>query len=62
MSLSKRLWKEQSGQGLVEYTLVILLVAMVFWLGVRDTNIGTALAASWLQVTDCLMAPFSCGN
>lgn len=40
MNLLKRLWHEEDGQGLVEYTFVVLLVALVFWMGVRDTNIS----------------------
>lgn len=40
MSLLKRLCREENGQGLTEYTLVIVLVALVFWIGVRDTQVG----------------------
>jgi len=54
MELLKRLVKEEEGQGLVEYTLIVLLVALVFWVAVRDTNIGTQL------VTDCLATPSAC--
>ena len=37
MELLKRLVVEEEGQGLVEYTLIVLLVALVFWvaLGAR---------------------------
>jgi Flp pilus assembly pilin Flp len=45
---------------LVEYTFVVLLVALVFWMGVRDTNIGTSLQAGWSKVEACVKAPFSC--
>ena len=60
MELLKRLCREEDGQGLVEYTFVVLLVALVFWLGVKDTNIGTSLANGWAKVQSCVNAPFSC--
>ena len=60
MELFKRLYEEENGQGLVEYTFVVLLVALVFWMGVRDTNIGTSLANGWSRVQNCVSAPFSC--
>ncbi|MEX0803754.1 MAG: Flp family type IVb pilin [Candidatus Binatia bacterium] len=57
MNLLKRLVVEEEGQGLVEYTLIVLLVALVFWVGVRNTNIGSQLGNSWTSVKDCLAAP-----
>ena len=60
MNLLKRLWLEENGQGLTEYTLVIVLVALVFWLGIRDTNIGNGLASGWSKVVDCVSLPSSC--
>jgi Flp pilus assembly pilin Flp len=60
MKLLKRLWQEEEGQGLVEYTLVVVLVALVFWMGVKDTNVGDTLAKSWAKVLDCVTSPFSC--
>ena len=60
MNLLKRLCREEDGQGLVEYTFVVLLVALVFWMGVRDTNIGSSLAVGWAKVQSCVNAPFSC--
>lgn len=30
MNLLKRLWREEHGQGLIEYTFVVLLVALSF--------------------------------
>ena len=44
MNLLHRLYLEEDGQGLVEYTLVVLLVALVFWMGVRNTNVGDSLS------------------
>jgi Flp pilus assembly pilin Flp len=60
MSLLKRLCREENGQGLTEYTLVIVLVALVFWIGVRDTQVGQSLAQGWAKVLDCITSPFSC--
>lgn len=60
MNLLKRLWREEHGQGLIEYTFVVLLVALSFWLGVRDTDIGASLANSLAKVADCVLSPFSC--
>ncbi len=60
MNLLKRLVVEEEGQGLVEYTLIVLLVALVFWVGVRSTNIGTELSASWTKVKNCLATPSTC--
>ena len=58
MSLLKRLCREENGQGLTEYTLVIVLVALVFWIGVRDTQVGQSLAQGWAKVLDCIASPF----
>ena len=60
MELLKRLVKEEEGQGLVEYTLIVLLVALVFWVAIKDTNIGGQLSTSWGQVLTCLQAPQAC--
>jgi Flp pilus assembly pilin Flp len=60
MDLLKRLWMEEAGQGLVEYTLVVVLVALVFWMGVRNTNVGSSLASGWSRVLHCVNAPLTC--
>jgi pilus assembly protein Flp/PilA len=62
MNLLKRLVVEEEGQGLVEYTLIVLLVALVFWVAVKNTNIGNQLTASWNDVSDCLSDPQGCGG
>jgi Flp pilus assembly pilin Flp len=63
MNLLKRLVVEEEGQGLVEYTLIVLLVALVFWVGIRSTNIGQQLSDSWGEVKDCLADPQNgCGS
>jgi Flp pilus assembly pilin Flp len=62
INLFKRLVVEEEGQGLVEYTLIVLLVALVFWVAVKDTNIGNQLTASWGEVSTCLNDPQGCGG
>lgn len=64
MNLLKRLVVEEEGQGLVEYTLIVLLVALVFWVAVKNTNIGEQLTASWGDVKTCLEDPqgAACGS
>jgi len=60
MDLLKRLCVEEDGQGMVEYTLIVVLVALVFWMGVRNTNVGTSLANGWSRVLSCVTSPSSC--
>jgi Flp pilus assembly pilin Flp len=62
INLFKRLVVEEEGQGLVEYTLIVLLVALVFWVAVKGTNIGNQLADSWGDVSGCLADPTACGG
>jgi Flp pilus assembly pilin Flp len=60
MELFKRLLVEEDGQGLVEYTLMVVLVALVFWVAIKNTNIGSQLASAWSKVTACVQTPSSC--
>lgn len=60
MNILKRLWQEDDGQGLMEYTLAMVLVALVIWLGVKDTSVGDSLVKSWSKIIDCVGSPFSC--
>jgi Flp pilus assembly pilin Flp len=60
MNLLKRLVVEEEGQGLVEYTLIVLLVALVFWVAIKGTNIGAALTTSWGNVAECVGDPTNC--
>lgn len=57
--LKKRLTQED-GQGLVEYTVILLLVVFIFWVAVKDTNIGSQIAIAWSNIASCLGGPFSC--
>ena len=60
MELFKRLLVEEDGQGLVEYTLIVVLVALVFWVAIKNTNIGSQLASGWSKVTACVTVPSNC--
>ena len=60
MELFKRLIVEEDGQGLVEYTLIVLLVALVFWVAIKDSDVGTQLNTSWTKIKNCLATPASC--
>jgi Flp pilus assembly pilin Flp len=60
MELLKRLWVEEDGQGLVEYTLIVVLVALVFWVAIKNTNVGNQLASGWSKVTSCVGDPSAC--
>lgn len=60
MNIIKRLCFEEDGQGMVEYTLVVLLVALVFWIGVKNTEVGESLGNAWQKVMDCVTSPASC--
>jgi len=59
MNLSNKL-AEERGQGLVEYTFIVLLVALVLWLGVKGTNASDSLLGHWNTITECVGNPFSC--
>ena len=60
MELLKRLMIEEDGQGLVEYSLIVLLVALVFWVAIKSTNIGGTLSDSWNKINECLQSPANC--
>ena len=62
MELLKRLLVEEDGQGLVEYTLIVVLVALVFWVAIKNTDIGSGLAAGWSKVTACVGSPSTCDS
>jgi Flp pilus assembly pilin Flp len=56
MELLKRLVVEEEGQGLVEYSLIVLLVALVFWVAIQGTNADDALSNAWNDIVACLNA------
>src|SRR5215213_10236925 len=48
---TKRFICNRDGQALVEYTLVVLLVTFLFWLGIRDTDVRQGLQTAWTSVS-----------
>ena len=56
MELLKRLVVEEEGQGLVEYSLIVLLVALVFWVAVKGVGVDQALDTAWSNIIACLNA------
>jgi Flp pilus assembly pilin Flp len=62
MELLQRLVAEEDGQGLVEYTLIVLLVALVFWVAIKQTNVGSQLASGWSKISSCVGNPTSCDS
>lgn len=60
MELLTRLLVEEDGQSLVEYTLIVVLVALAFWVAIKDTNIASQLASGWSKVTACVGNPANC--
>ena len=60
MEILKRLLVEEDGQGLVEYTLIVVLVALVFWVAIKNTNICSQLANGWSKVATCVGDPQNC--
>lgn len=55
-----KLLQRENGQGLVEYTLIVFLVALVFWVAVKGTDVDKKLETSWQQIGDCLTKPMEC--
>jgi Flp pilus assembly pilin Flp len=62
MALLKRLLVDKDGQSLVEYTLIVALVALAFWVAIKNTNIGSQLATGWSRISSCLGDPSSCNS
>jgi hypothetical protein len=62
MNIFKKQVSEEKGQGLVEYMLIVLLVALAFWVAIKDTDVGSILAANWAAISSCISAGFACGS
>lgn len=50
MELLRRLLREEEGQNVVEYTLMIGLVVLTIWLAVKAAGINDILSAIWSSV------------
>ena len=53
---------DQTGQGLVEYTLCIVLVTLFFWVAIKNTAIGDELRGAWSKITACASTPMDCSS
>jgi Flp pilus assembly pilin Flp len=62
MSFTKKLLHTNDGQALVEYTLLVLLVALVFWVGIKNANVGSALSDGWNKIAACMGDVVSCSS
>ena len=56
MELLKRLIVEEEGQNIVEYALMIGLVVLVIWVGVKASGVDSAVLAIWVAVKSSLTA------
>ena len=52
----------QNGQALMEYTLLLMMVTMVFWVGIKNSDITQELERAWSRVSDCVEAPMVCDS
>jgi len=54
MELLKRLLKEEEGQGIVEYALIVALVVFGIWVLVEATDIGNSVKNIFTNVGSTL--------
>ena len=54
--------ERQSGQALMEYTLLLMMVTMVFWVGIKNSDLSQELARAWSKVHDCVEVPMACDS
>jgi Flp pilus assembly pilin Flp len=47
MKIPSKVLKDTSGQGLVEYTLIVFMVVFVIWVAIKDTTVGTSMGDVW---------------
>jgi Flp pilus assembly pilin Flp len=62
MRALRKLLDQENGQGLVEYTMIMFLVAFALWVAVRDTTVASSLASNWTTIVTCISSPFTCGS
>lgn len=59
MELLRRLWKDEEGQGMVEYALIIVAIALAVMLVLP--GVGTAISNIFTNIKDKLVAPAAAG-
>lgn len=52
----------QCGQALIEYTLLLMMVTMVFWVGIKNSDMSRELERAWSRVSDCVEMPRACDS
>jgi hypothetical protein len=52
----------QKGQALIEYTLLLMMVTMVFWVGIKNSDFNHQLSSAWSKVSDCVEVPMACDS
>jgi pilus assembly protein Flp/PilA len=57
-NIMKRLWKEEEGQDLIEYALLIALIALIG--AAAFPAIGTSLNNIFVHANTCLNSPTGC--
>lgn len=60
MNLLRRFLREEDGQGLVEYTLVVLMVTLLVWVAVKQSDLGVYFVKVWGRVVECVTTPLGC--
>jgi len=50
LTITKRLWRDEGGQGIIEYVFILIFVslALIFTLG----NVGTSVVAKFQSLND----------
>ena len=46
----------------MEYTLLFMMVTMVFWVGIKNSDMSRELERAWSRVSDCVEAPMACDS
>ena len=41
---------------------LVVLVALVFWVAIKNTNVGNQLASGWGKITACIGNPTGCDS
>ena len=62
MNLANNKFGTQSGQALIEYTLLLMMVTMVFWVGIKNSDLSQQMAVAWSRVSECVEAPVVCDS
>ena len=62
MKLAGKNSERQKGQALIEYTLLLMMVTMVFWVGIKNSDLTNELSRAWSRVSDCVEVPMACDS